>query len=37
MRTVCIEDRDPRDWEVGDLRLGLNALAKIFKIGEREK
>lgn len=32
MRQVCIEDRDPRDREVGDLRLGLNAMAKIFKI-----
>lgn len=36
-RKVCIEDRDPQPWEVGDLRSGLNAMARIFKIGERAK
>lgn len=36
-RQVCIQDQDPQPWEVGDLRLGLNAMARIFKIGERTK
>lgn len=35
MREVCIQDRDPQEWQIGDLRSGLNAMARIFKIGER--
>lgn len=27
-RLVCIEERYPSDYELGDLRVGLNALAK---------
>jgi hypothetical protein len=33
MRDVCIQDRDPQEWQIGDLRSGLNAMARIFKIG----
>lgn len=28
MRRVCIEERYPNDIELGDLRIGLNAIAK---------
>jgi hypothetical protein len=32
MRRVCIEERYPNDSELGDLRLGLNAMARELKI-----
>jgi len=34
VRRVCIEERDPSDVELGDLRVGLNALAKELRIEE---
>ena len=33
-RRVCIEERHPSDVELGDLRVGLNALAKELRIEE---
>lgn len=28
IRMVCIEDRDPAEYQIGDIRVGLNCLAK---------
>lgn len=33
MRKVCIDDRNVFGNDVGDLRYGLNAMARVFKIG----